>query len=242
MESQFEKQYRLFEIDWWWFMGRHDLIYKIFSVLKSDNEKEKNKVLEIGCSSGENSKIFNNLIDYYGIDISLGAIKTGNENIKTLILGDAGFIPFKDKTFEMVLFLDVLEHLDEEKSAIDEAYRVLKDDGHLLILVPAFNFLWGGHDILNEHKRRYTRDRLIKVIDNKFYISKISYWNFFLFIPIVFMKIIKRFSNKQTSDFTKIPNKMNNIILVNLLKIENYIILKGMNLPIGVSILCVCRK
>jgi ubiquinone/menaquinone biosynthesis C-methylase UbiE len=240
MKSQFEEQYRLYEKDWWWFAGRHDLVSKLSTILLSEN----NKVLEIGCSSGENSKIFNSSVDYYGIDISPSSINAGNHDNKNLIIGEAGHIPFQDKSFHAVLFLDVLEHLEDEKSAISEAYRVLRDGGSLLILVPAFEFLWSGHDVLNQHKRRYTKSEIAtRIVYNKFSICRISYWNFFLFLPIALMKKIKEIINtEETADFTQIPNTLNSVILTNLLKIENYLIYKGINLPIGVSILCVCKK
>lgn len=236
MKPIFEEQYDLFEKDWWWFVGRHDLISKIFSTLRLEN----NRVLEIGCSSGENSKIFNGSINYYGIDISLNAIKRGNSN--NLILSDANHIPFFDKTFDVVLLLDVLEHIEDDVSTIREAHRILKDGGFMLVLVPAFKFLWNEHDILNEHKRRYTKKDLIVKINKKFDIVRISYWNFFLFVPVALMKIIKRVSMKKTADFVELPDTINDILFLNILKIENYLIQKKIYIPIGVSIICICKK
>lgn len=240
MKPQFEEQYRLFEKDWWWFVGRHDLITKILSSLKyMDNMK----VLEVGCSSGENSKLLTEPSNYYGVDISLNAIRAGSFD-KNLLVGHAGALSFSDKTFEVVLFLDILEHLDDEKSALEEARRVLKDGGYLLILVPVFNFLWSGHDILNQHKRRYTKSRLASILTkNEFKIIRMSYWNFFLFLPVAVMRIVKKISTKrETADFVAIPGILNNLLLLNLLKIENNLIYNGVNLPVGVSMLCVCKK
>lgn len=241
MKTQFEEQYRLFEKDWWWFVGRHDLITKLFSALKPGN---KIKVLEVGCGSGENSKLLDkDSATYYGVDISLNAIRAGDNN-KNLVGGHAGLLPFIDKAFEVVLFLDVLEHLDNESSAIQEARRVLKDGGVLLVLVPVFNFLWSGHDVLNQHKRRYTKGGLAAILtNNNFNIIRISYWNFFLFLPIALMRIIKKISPKrETADFTTLPGILNNTLLLNLLRIENYLINKKIYLPVGVSMLCVCKK
>lgn len=240
MEPQFEEQYRLFEKDWWWFVGRHDLISKILSSLKYMNNM---KVLEVGCSSGENSKLLTEPSNYYGVDISLNAIRAGSSD-KNLLVCHAGALPFSDKTFEVVLFLDILEHLDNEKSALEEVRRVLKDGGYLLILVPVFDFLWSGHDILNQHKRRYTKSRLASVLTkNELKITRMSYWNFFLFLPVAVMRLVKKNSLKrETADFVAIPGILNNLLLLNLLKIENHLIYNGVNLPIGVSMLCVCKK
>lgn len=240
MKHTFEEQYDLFEKDWWWFVGRHDLISKIFYISMFENYLENNKILEIGCGSGGNSKIFNDSTNYYGIDISPNAIKRGNNN--NLILSDANHLPFVDKTFDAVLLLDVLEHLEDDVSTIIEAHRVLKDGGFILVLVPAFGFLWNEHDILNEHKRRYTKKELAIKINKKFNIVMMSYWNFFLFIPVALLKIIKRVCMKKTADFVTMPDVINNVLFLNILKIENYLIQKKLYFPIGVSIICICKK
>lgn len=244
MRSKFEKQYDLFEKDWWWFAGRHDLVSRIFCTFGLEN----NRVLEIGCCSGENSKIFNDSIIYYGVDISLNVIKRGNCNNdknnknKNLILSDANHLPFSDKKFDVVLMLDVLEHIEDDILAIEEAHRVLKDDGFMIVLVPAFEFLWDEHDILNEHKRRYTKSGLATKINRKFNMARMSYWNFFLFVPIALMKIIKRIRMKKTADFVALPDIVNNTLFLNILKIENYLIQRKIYIPIGVSIVCICKN
>lgn len=243
MKPQFDEQYHLFEKDWWWFIGRRDLISKMSRIAKSKH----GKVLEIGCGSGENSNIFdddNAGMKYYGVDISSNSIRNGDNNDKVLIMADAKNIPFRDSTFDIVLFLDVLEHLENEKFAIRDAYRVLKNDGYLFVLAPAFKFLWNNHDILNQHKRRYSKGELVtKMMCNGFNIVRISYWNFFLFVPVIFTKMIKGIiSRQETADFVNMPNVLNNMMLTNILKIENYLIEKGLYLPIGVSIFCICMK
>jgi len=231
MKSQIRNIY-FYNKDWWWFAGRHDLLSNIY------NNIINNKVLEVGCGSGDNSKSFVSQ-SYYGIDISQDSIRSGDRS-KNLMVGTADKLPFVNKSFDIVILLDVIEHLDIESSALTEVHRVLKDDGSILILVPAFQFLWNSHDVLNEHKRRYTKSMLAKILKNSFVITKLTYWNFFLFFPIAISKILNNNDDNQTGirDFPKIINS----ILLLLLKIENKFICSGIYLPIGITLLCMCKK
>jgi predicted SAM-dependent methyltransferase len=58
---------------------------------------------------------------------------------------------FGDGQFDTIIASDVLEHIEREELALCEWKRVLKSCGKLIVFVPAFNFLWGGHDAANHH-------------------------------------------------------------------------------------------
>ncbi len=207
MDNNFENKYILFEKNWWWFNGRRDLILQIIKDIPYT------RVLEIGCGSAELSKYIKN---YIGLDISSKTSK--------FIIGDAQKLPIKDNSVDLILLLDLLEHTDD-KVVIEEVYRVLKPDGYVIITVPGFMFLWSQHDIDNHHKKRYRRGELPL---NKFEVIKFTYWNSILF-PI--MALAKR----KKAQLTILPKSVN-YILQNVLKIENYLILKNVRLPIGVTL------
>lgn len=145
--------------------------------------------------------------------------------------------------FDLIITLDLLEHLDDNK-ILKEFYRALKPTGYLIVTVPAFEFLWSEHDEALHHKRRYNKSHLREILkSNGFITEKISYWNFFLFLPIVAMRLIKRGmrSEEIETDVKELPNIVNRF-LASVLSIEGRIISYGVNLPFGVSILCVCKK
>ena len=62
-----------------------------------------------------------------------------------------------DDRFDFAVCLDVLEHIDDELHALRELHRVVRPGGTLLVTVPAYQSLWSEHDVINHHKRRYTR-------------------------------------------------------------------------------------
>jgi len=82
--------------------------------------------------------------------------------------------------------LNVIEHVDDDKTSVNEMYRVCKSNGNVFITVPAFMSLWSEHDEVNQHKRRYRLNEvktLFKDRAGKILFS--SYFNSILFIPIL---------------------------------------------------------
>ena len=57
---------------------------------------------------------------------------------------------------DLVLMMDVLEHVDNDAGLVSHYATKVPSGAHFLVTVPAFRFLWSGHDVFLEHKRRYT--------------------------------------------------------------------------------------
>ena len=56
---------------------------------------------------------------------------------------------------DLVLMMDVLEHVDDDRRLVRHYAGKVPTGAHFLVTVPAFDFLWSGHDVFLEHKRRY---------------------------------------------------------------------------------------
>ncbi|HEY6718649.1 MAG TPA: methyltransferase domain-containing protein [Reyranella sp.] len=56
---------------------------------------------------------------------------------------------------DLVLMMDVLEHVDDDRGLVRHYAAKVPSGAHFLVTVPAFQFLWSGHDVFLEHKRRY---------------------------------------------------------------------------------------
>jgi ubiquinone/menaquinone biosynthesis C-methylase UbiE len=106
--------------------------------------KNNDKILDQGCGIGQydftTRKLgFKNLV---GLDFSKKLIQTArhfNRKLKTkikFVLGDIRNMPFKEKTFDIVISAGVIEHVPETEKALSEISRVVKDRGYLLIHVP----------------------------------------------------------------------------------------------------------
>lgn len=81
------------------------------------------------------------------------------------VQADSGRLPFKTDAFDLVCLFDVLEHLDDDGAALTEVRRVLRPGGRVLIHVPAHPLLFAQNDAVSGHRRRYTRRRLRRVVE-----------------------------------------------------------------------------
>lgn len=78
---------------------------------------------------------------------------------------------------DLVLMMDVLEHVDDDRGLVKLYADKVPAGAHFLVTVPAFRFLWSGHDVFLEHKRRYRlpeieavmRDAGLNVITGAYY-------------------------------------------------------------------------
>ena len=163
------------------------------------------------------------------------------ENFR-LLAGDLNNLPFKANSVGLIIAADILEHLDDDRNGIVESYRVLTKGGILIITVPAFNFLWGIQDVVTGHKRRYSK----KEIKNKlraagFDVLKSSYFNFFLFFPILIGRRIIQFLGLKIRSENEVNFPLLNFMLKAVFSLEP-ILLKYFSFPFGVSIFCVAQK
>jgi len=85
----------------------------------------------------------------------------------------------KDYRFDTVICMNVLEHIADDLSALSNMRTVLVPGGKLILLVPAFQFLYGTVDRSLEHYRRYTKRELLpKMLRTGFQVEKAFYMNF----------------------------------------------------------------
>jgi hypothetical protein len=74
-----------------------------------------------------------------------------------------------------MLFLDVLEHMDDPQTALSHAASLMEDGGVVLVTVPAFRHLWTTHDVLNHHVTRYSRREITGLLARHFTIERSRY-------------------------------------------------------------------
>jgi len=220
-----------------WFKGKRNLI---FTILKKNLIKKNLKILSIGAGTGDELKILNKFGDVYVVDINKKALDLIPKNLYSVKkICNAIELPFEDKTFDLVVSFDVFEHIKEDYLATKEAYRVLKKDGILFFSVPAFQFLYSSHDRALGHNRRYSKKQL-KSLLKSFKKIKLFYWNFFLFLPISFIRLIKKNSKPKVDDDRL--NLFLDSLFFKLLKLENFFIFYELCPPFGISIFGVCKK
>ena len=108
----------------------------------------KGRLLDIGCGRQGLRKYLDPSITYLSLDFPETGIKL--YNAKPSLFGDAGKLPFSKETFDTVVLLEVLEHLPNPIVAIQEARRILKKGGVLILSTP---FLYPIHDAPKDYQR-----------------------------------------------------------------------------------------
>lgn len=236
------------ELNHWWDKGKRKIIRSLIKKYGWSSEA-KLKILDIGCGTGALAKEIGNLGDYYGIDVSEKAVDfCKKRGIKNVEQGDAIHIPYGADHFDMVLALDVIEHIDDDSGALDEVRRVLRPGGIAIVTAPAFKFLWGPTDIFFRHYRRYRLGELRSRLKEKnFSLVKSSYYNTFLFLPIAVVRMTIKFFHlppKLENDVSR--NVVNDVWIVNKILYGVFflesILLRYINFPFGISAMVIGRK
>ena len=229
------------EDSYWWFLGRHNLV---LAFLKSTFGHRKDlTILDIGCGTGAMSQKLAAYGQVVSADFSPLALEFSRKRgLTDLCTADAMRLPFREGSFDLIVALDILEHLPDDEAALKEFQRILKPGGRVIATVPAYQSLWSGHDVALMHFRRYlSSDVRSRFTDAKLKIERLSYAMTFLF-PIVWL-VRRVFSNKNAppkASLVHVPGIANKI-LVWLLSCENAII-RFVSLPFGVTVFCMAQK
>lgn len=241
MEDNAIKLLAAIEDEHWWNKGRRKILC---SFIKTIQNNRVLKILDVGCGPGGTSVAFKTFGDVTGIDFSTAALKIAIKRGLHVSKGSLLTIPIKNESFDLISALDVIEHIEEEQEVLHEIKRMLAPDGHVLITVPAFQFLWSEHDIAVSHVRRYNAPQLKKSLhDAGFTIVRMSYFVSFVFPFVAIFRLLTKSGTKKSDpkpNMHKFP-KLFNVILEKVMDIEN-MILKKYNFPFGVSIICIAKK
>ena len=225
----------------WWFVVRRKLLK---SILGSLNLPQESLTIDIGCGVGSNFCLLKVTgLRAIGFDRSLDNLLLAKMKfLLPFINGDLENLPIRSSSVELVIATDVLEHLEDDIAGVRELYRILRDNGHLIVTVPAFQSLWGTQDIVTGHWRRYRRQEILKKLSMAgFDTLKFSYFNFFLFFPILIGRRLIKFFGVRIESENKINFPLINFFLKVIFSLE-LPILKYASFPFGVSILCIAKK
>lgn len=244
MERDFYQRYFAAEKNHWWFRVRRNLVNWLLRRYLPGRPAET-KILDYGCGSGYLvGQLKKAGYQAYGEDISLEAVEFGQkQGINNLSVSRGSQIGFGDNFFDAVLALDAVEHIENDKLALQEIERALQPGGVAIITVPAYMWLWGKQDKVSQHFRRYRLRQLAKLVQQStnLKIIKKSYFNTLLFPAIILFRILdKVFKISRQSDFELNSGFLNRLFYAIFSREIGW--LKRFNFPFGVSILLVLKK
>ncbi|MGQ9805589.1 MAG: class I SAM-dependent methyltransferase [Chlorobiales bacterium] len=238
MEKVLYDEMRESETEHWWFQARREILLQVTKAFVPKGAA----VLDVGCGTGFVLEKLQHDYDAYGLDLAKVAVdhchKRGLTFVKQGVLGEE---LFNGKKFQLVLFLDVIEHIEDDHATVSIAKQYLSENGVVMITVPAFQFLWSAHDEIHHHKRRYTQKSLVNLLEKAGYtVRYITYFNMLLFPMIALVRVVGNLSGRRSASDAKPENKLINDVLYRIFKSERAL-LPNFNLPFGVSVLAVAE-
>ena len=145
----------------WWFLARREILRTVLHKIALPS-KEK-MILDVGCGTGGNTNALSDEYHCIGIDPIPEAIQFAMDRYPqvTFTCGYAPEdVPVEMASADVVLLMDVLEHIEDDFFFVSSLLSYMKPGAHLVCMAPADPTLWSAHDKGFEHYRRYTTDRL----------------------------------------------------------------------------------
>jgi SAM-dependent methyltransferase len=202
-------------------------------------------MLDAGCGSGRNMVELARRGPVTGIELSDTSIDLAREReAGEVIAGSVLEMPFESGRFQLAVCLDVIEHLEDDLGALRELRRVVAPGGSLLVTVPAYQWLWSGHDEVNHHHRRYTQRSLRRVAEQAGWQQvRSTHFNSLLLPVAILLRVLDRFSRKTTESSLDlwVPPHPFNWLLERPMRLEAAVIGHGGRIPVGLSLLAVFR-
>ena len=187
MDETYVRQYPDLELHHFWWKVRRRLVGQLIS---KRVDLTRCSVLDIGCGSGVTMEHLSaaGAAAVSGIEIDPLALRPDSPINDRIVLGDIFDLEI-DETYDIVVMLDVLEHIEADRSALRKVAACMSRDGLLILTVPAYGWLWSSHDVTNAHFRRYSAKQLRGRLESSgFKVDQIGY----MFAGLVPPKLVMR--------------------------------------------------
>jgi SAM-dependent methyltransferase len=237
MDPAYARSYRmLYEQHWWW-RAREELL--VDTIRKVAGGRRDLRILDVGCGSG----LFFDRLGEFGTTLGVEPdplLATADARHRDRIhIGDLSTLPPNDG-FDLILFLDVLEHMESPEPALAHALSMLHHGGRAVITVPAFQLLWSSHDEINHHRRRYTASSLTGLIRSAGgRVERVRYFFHWTFPVKLGVSLLERIRGPGGPE--RLPPDLLNRSLYALSRLEERL-LGPLRLPFGTSLLAICSK
>ncbi|WBH17554.1 class I SAM-dependent methyltransferase [Sphingomonas radiodurans] len=219
----------------WWYRARRDILADYLT--REGRLPAHARILEIGCGTGHNLPMLADFgtVDAIEIDPAARAIagqrlgrEVGDAPLPTLPGVPAGH-------YDLIAVLDVVEHIADDVAALKAMRERLAPGGKILITVPAHQWMWSAHDVVNHHHRRYSKATLQQAIAAAgLRPRKLAYFNSLLFPLAAAARLAGRLTGRDDSDDSPPPRPVN-ALFETIFRWERHMVGR-VPMPPGVSI------
>jgi SAM-dependent methyltransferase len=244
----------------WWFRGRERILAAVLrrELARGAAPGVRRRLVTVGSGPPEGlASLARRLGDdatWIGVDAdpsgALRRIRAGRPSALpkgiALVWGCIERAPLRAGSCDAALALDVIEHVDDDATALAEAARLVRPGGFVLVTVPAFPSLWGNQDVVSHHKRRYTARTLADAFARGgVALTWSSYFNTALFPAVAAVRWTRRLLGPSAappaSDLESARPGALNELLERVFAAERHLVGR-VRLPAGVSLIAVARR
>jgi SAM-dependent methyltransferase len=240
MDPREHERLARFEEWYWWHRGRQAIVRRILARYAPAGAR----ILDVGCGTGATTLALRRFGSVVGLDLGRRALEVARARGLAVAQASAVRLPAAEGAFDLVLALDVLEHLDDDVAAACEMRRALRPGGHLVATVPAYPFLWSAHDEALAHRRRYLRRQLVETLERAgFEIALCSYVMGSILPAAIAVRLYERWVRRparRESGYVIVPAPVN--ALLAWITGAGSLLLPWVRLPFGLTIAAVARR
>jgi len=233
---EYETMHKL-ESSFWWYRALHNIILDRVNQMHLPDSA---KLLDAGCGTGGLLRKLHDAFPAYNLT-GMEYHAEGMRHLQQLsgssiINGDVNAMPFSDNSFDALTLTDVLYHKNvQPDKCLAECFRVLKPHGHLLVNLPAYNWMRSAHDKHVHTRERYTASTCeLQLVSAGFRIQHVGYWNSLLF-PLMVIHRLTTGKLKDASDIETLASWQDNLFY-RIIHCEQFLQRHHLHLPFGGSV------
>lgn len=232
---------RMAEIDrdHWWFVARRRIIARLI-----EGHRPKAgplKILEVGAGTGSNLELLKQYGEVDAIEPDDGARAFAEQRSGLKIKG--GYLPhvaLEDGAYDLIVLLDVLEHIPGDVEALAYLKNKLAPGGRIIVTVPGSPWMWSAHDVAHHHQRRYTDASLKRVFREAGLRPRFTtHFNSLLFPLIAGVRLAGKLLRREGGD-DAMPSRPVNAALTAIFGAERHWV-ATLSIPFGVSMASVAE-
>ncbi|MGN6059286.1 MAG: class I SAM-dependent methyltransferase [Sphingomicrobium sp.] len=203
---------RMAELDdrHWWYRARREVLAAL--IRRVVRPPAGSRILEIGCGTGHNFPMLRAFghVEALELDDEMRAHaerRLGRE-VMSAPLPELAGVP--DCNYDLIGAFDVIEHIEDDRAALESIATKLKSGGKFVMTVPAHQWMWSAHDVVNHHKRRYSKRALKALVrSSPLRLEAVGYFNSLLFPAAVAERVASKARGKDQADLNLPPAPLN---------------------------------
>lgn len=197
----------------WWYRGRRRVLSEL--IRRVVRPPAGASILEVGCGTGHNFEMLSTFGEVDAVELDESARSMAEKRLGRRVLPDP--LPelngVEDGAYDFICAFDVIEHILDDRHAVAAIAGKLKPGGKLAMTVPAHSWMWSQHDVINHHKRRYSKRSLKALIKGSpLRLEAIGYLNSILFPIAVGQRLTSKLLNRQRNSLALPPRALNSAL------------------------------